>query len=340
MSYITRRKNIEYLPGDISALHAFQIRTIEMFTLTDMMFVNVDTLTSLQIIQSENHPNSHMQGPATSGAKESLSVYGLFHHLARTPQGRQRLRRMFLRPSLDVAVIEERLNTIAVFLRPENEPSLQKLTWCLSKIRDIRTVIIHLQKGMRDVSAKGGGIRKGVWASIQAFTFHVLQILEAVHELSDGRDLAITSKMLQEIEPISINEIGKIITSVVDFERSGEQHRTVVQQGVDAELDGMKSVYDGLDDLLSKVATRLSANLPEWATQYVENCIFFPQLGFLTVVPLDPITGRGKYEGEGVDNDFWERKFVSNDMGYYKNQYMNEMDSHFGDLYGKICGML
>jgi DNA mismatch repair protein MSH5 len=56
------------------------------------------------------------------------------------------------------------------------------------------------------------------------------------------------------------------------------------------------------------------------------------------VVPLDPDTGNGKYEGEGIENDVWEKMFVSNDMGYYKNHQMKEMDSYFGDMYGMIAG--
>jgi DNA mismatch repair protein MSH5 len=131
-----------------------------------------------------------------------------------------------------------------------------------------------------------------------------------------------------------------MITETVDFQRSAEQHRTAVLQGVDAELDGMKRTYDGMDSMLTQVATQLSSDLPEWASQYVENCIFFPQLGFLTVVPLDPETGKGKYEGEGTDDDAWMKMFVSNDMGYYKNRRMKEMDEYFGDMYGMICGKI
>jgi DNA mismatch repair protein MSH5 len=111
-------------------------------------------------------------------------------------------------------------------------------------------------------------------------------------------------------------------------------------KGVDIELDNMKRTYDGMEDLLGEVAIQLSLDLPEWARQYVENCIFFPQLGFLTVVMLDPETGRGKYEGEGIEDDLWELRFSSNDMGYYKNKRMVEMDEHFGDMYGMICGEL
>lgn len=129
-----------------------------------------------------------------------------------------------------------------------------------------------------------------------------------------------------------------MITEIVDFERSVEQHRTAVLQGVDAELDNLKRTYDGLDSLLTEAARHLSDDVPEWAAQYVENCIFFPQLGFLTVVSLDAETGRGKYEGEGMENDVWDKLFSTNDMGYYKNERMKEMDTHFGDLYGMICG--
>ncbi|KAI9051038.1 hypothetical protein LZ554_005146 [Drepanopeziza brunnea f. sp. 'monogermtubi'] len=339
LHYIGRRKNVEYLPNDGAALIAFRIRTIEMFTLSDMMFVNVDTLASLQIIQSEIHPNSHMQGPnnPSSGAKESLSVYGLFSRLARTPQGKQKLRQLFLRPSTDLAVIEERLRTIAVLLLPENMPTMEKLSQSLKMIKDIRSVMVHLQKGISNTTGNGSSIRRGAWANIQNFTFHVLRILEAIQEMAGNQTLAITTKMLAEIQGARMNEIGTMITDVVDFQMSAEQHRTTVLQGFDAELDSIKRTYDSMDTFLTRVATQLSSDIPEWASQYVSNCIFFPQLGFLTVVPLDLETGKGKYEGEGIENDAWEKMFTSNDMGYYKNKRMKEMDDYFGDMYGMIC---
>ncbi|KAF4637415.1 hypothetical protein G7Y89_g664 [Cudoniella acicularis] len=338
LAQISRRKSIEYLPNDRAAMVAFQIRTIEMFTLSDQLFINSDTLASLQIMQSENHPNSHMQGPnkSTSGAKESLSVYGLFCHLARTPQGKQKLRQIFLRPSTDLDLIRERLNTIGIFLRPENSSSLDTIHKCLSNIKDIRTVVIHLQKGISS-TGKGTKINRGVWANLRNFAHYTLKILEVIRELNDGHSLCVVDKLLVEIQALTLQNIGQSIVEVVDFPRSEEQHRTAVLQGVDAELDAFKRTYDGLDSLLTEAARAVTAEIPEWATQYVENCIFFPQLGFLTVVPLDPETGKGRYEGEGMENDIWDRIFASNDMGYYKNRRMRQMDSHLGDLYGEIC---
>jgi DNA mismatch repair protein MSH5 len=176
---------------------AFRVRTIEMFTLSDMMFINADTMASLQILQSEFHPNSHMQGPnsASSGAKESLSVFGLFHHLASTPQGKHKLRQIFLRPSLDLEIIEERQATIGILIRPDNSSALEKMIKSLKKIKNIRTIVIHLQKGISGVSSRGSVMQRGVWANLQQFTFHTLKVIEAVSELVDGQALMIVSKV-------------------------------------------------------------------------------------------------------------------------------------------------
>jgi hypothetical protein len=132
-------------------------------------FINADTLHSLQIIGSESHPHSHNQGPtnATSGSKEGLSVYGLFHHLARTPQGKYLLRQYFLRPSLSLDVIDERLDTITAFLRPENGDTVDTLVKDLQSVRNMRTMMINLRKGVSSGSAKSGGFSKSVWASIR-----------------------------------------------------------------------------------------------------------------------------------------------------------------------------
>ena len=201
LSYLQRRKSIEYLPGDETALVAFRVRTIEMFTLSDTMFINADTLASLQILQTESHPNSHMQGPNTHGAKESLSIYVLFHHLAHTPQGKYKLRKMFLRPSMDLALIEERQSTLSVFLRPENIPALERIVSSLKRIKNIRTVVIHLQKGVTQSSLKGSAIQKGVWASLQQFTYHALKIVDAIRELTGGQHLMIVRKVICPAQP-------------------------------------------------------------------------------------------------------------------------------------------
>jgi DNA mismatch repair protein MSH5 len=150
-----------------------------MFSLRETMFVNADTLHSLQILGAESHPHSHNRGPTktNSGAKEGLSVYGLFHHLARTLQGRFLLRQHFLRPSLNLDLINERLDTISIFLRPENESALEALVDILKNVSNMRVMMISLRKG---VATKGkGNFSKSVWSAIRGVSVlsHVFCLL-------------------------------------------------------------------------------------------------------------------------------------------------------------------
>ena len=131
-------------------------------------YVNSETYSSLQIIQSESHPASHNQGPTTSpsGSKEGLSVYGLFQPFAHSPQGKYKLRQYFLRPSLEKKLINERLDTVSIFLRPENQTVLDGVMKRLKSVKNMSTVIIHLQKGVGSTAETGGGIRKSVWRNL------------------------------------------------------------------------------------------------------------------------------------------------------------------------------
>jgi DNA mismatch repair protein MSH5 len=130
----------------------------------------VDTLTSLQILQSESHPNAFNQGPGktSAGSKESLSVYGLFYHLAQTPQGKAQLRRYFLRPSIKIDTITERHDFISVLLRPDNASALQKITMSLKKIKNLRPVMINLHKGFDTGSRANGKFKATNWGTILA----------------------------------------------------------------------------------------------------------------------------------------------------------------------------
>jgi DNA mismatch repair protein MSH5 len=151
----------------------FRISILEMFSLRETMFVNTDTLHSLQILDAESHPASHNRGPtkSTSGAKEGLSVYGLFHHLARTPQGRFLLRQYFLRPSLNIDVINKRLDTVGTFIRPENDSAMDTLVQNLKQVGNMRAMMINLRKGVGSSTKGKAKFSRSVWSAIRAVSF-------------------------------------------------------------------------------------------------------------------------------------------------------------------------
>ena len=301
-------------------------------------FINSDALASLQIVQSESNPNSHSQGPSSSkgssGSKEGLSIYGLFHHLARTPQGKALLRLYFLRPSLNIDTINERLDTASIFLQPDNSAPLLKIVKSMRSIKNMRSVMIHLRKGV-DNGSSIGALKCGIWSSLRSFAFHALQIREAISETVGSDRIPIGRKVFTKFDTRGLANIGTEVSEIVDFTSSAEMHRTVVHAGVDAELDRMKHTYDGIEDLLNKTSRAIAATVP--ATFSLDlNVIFFPQIGFLISMPVDTNTGEAEYGG-GEGDGRWDLIFSTAARAYYKDFRVRELDETLGDMYTVIC---
>jgi DNA mismatch repair protein MSH5 len=144
-----------------------------------------------------------------------------------------------------------------------------------------------------------------------------------------------------------LTNIGQLITDTIDFEESANVHRVVVKNNVDPRLDKMRRTYAGMGDMLSEVAREITASaaLPGNVANAL-NVIYFPQIGYLVVVPSVPRTPSGvateSTENEEVQPAFvgedWEFQFSTATSWYYKSPEMRQMDEYFGDLYGLIGG--
>ena len=132
--------------------------------------------------------------------------------------------------------------------------------------------------------------------------------------------------------------MGGLISSTIDFEQSKARSRAAVATGIDPQLDKLKRAYEGMESFLTRVDRQMSQELPAWARKYILNCVFYPQLGFLTVVSTDRETEKSDYSGEGLQGDIWEKMFAAEDKVYYKNNRMKDLDNHFGDIYCAIVG--
>ncbi|EAW22755.1 MutS family protein MSH5 [Aspergillus fischeri NRRL 181] len=333
LAYIQRRRTTDSITT-LGSTGAYQVRSVEMFSLKGTMFINRSTLLSLQITESESHPSMLNQGPGrkSPASKEGLSVYGLFQRFAHTPQGRNRLRQMFLRPSVEMNVISERHDFISVYLRQDNYNTLNKIVKGLKHIKNLRPVMINLQKGISTGSAKITGFKTTVWATLLAFAFYGIDIHDALKETFGADNLNLRTQALRVFEASQLYRVGRMIQEIVDIDCSEDQGRTVVKPGLDRELDRMKDTYDGLNDLLKEVATEIAATIPE-SLDIDVNVIYFPQLGFNIAVPLND-RGEAAYSGTADD---WELIFVTENRAYFKDFRMREMDQSLGDIYGLIC---
>ncbi|KAL4894042.1 muts domain V-domain-containing protein [Aspergillus ambiguus] len=307
LTYLQRRRATISDSSD-QASDGFQVKSIEMFCLTGTMFVSSRTLVALQVMQSESHPSVVNQGPGTksSRSKEGLSVYGLFQRFAHTPQGKNRLKQIFFRPSIDMDVIRERHTFVSVYLRPENYNPLDKLVKGLKHIKNLHYVMVNLRKGISTGSGNITGFKTTVWATLLA--------------------------ALRAFEAAELYKVGRMIQEIVDIDGSEDQGRTAVKPGLDRELDKMKDNYDGLSNLLKNVAMEIAATIPE-ILEIDVNVIYFPQLGFNIAIPLND-RGEAAFDGDGEE---WELLFITENRAYFKDFRMRQLDETLGDIYGLIC---
>nr|ABH09702.1 MSH5-like protein [Talaromyces marneffei] len=184
-----------------------------------------------------------------------------------------------------------------------------KGTICLKKVKNMCPVMTTLHKGL---SSAFGGFKGTIWGSLLNFATHTLDLQEAVREMG-----------CQDM--VSFRER-------IDIEDSQEQQRTVIKQGVDRDLDLLKTRYNGLDGLLKQVAIDVASTIP--ANLQIEvNVIYFPQLGFNIAIPFDT-TGRAAYTGSGGT---WEQVFTTENRAYFKDERMRELDEKLGDIYSLVC---
>lgn len=145
--------------------------------------------------------------------------------------------------------------------------------------------------------------------------------------------------MSVKVNPRELVKIGKMISDTVDFEASGVANQTVVCHGVDQVLDELRRRFSGMESLLVEVSKELALRIPQWATQHIRRCVYYRQLGFLTVVAVDPETREPLYSGSGPGSGGdWEAKFVDGDGMHFKNYYMRELDKFQGDIESEIDG--
>lgn len=193
---IERRRVAEASYPDADDRGPFQVLSVKVNTPAHTMLVSADALVSLQIIQSEIHPNPQTQYPnsSESRAKESLSVYGLLQALTCTAQGKLRLRQMLCRPTTEVATIERRQGAIGVFLHPENQEVVSNIRKMLRKVKNTKSLLRYIRMGVDRVRGQLS-IRTAEWRALLRFTMVSIQIREAIQSLQGYASVDILARV-------------------------------------------------------------------------------------------------------------------------------------------------
>lgn len=81
------------------------------------------------------------------------------------------LRQHFLRPSLNLDIINERLDTVGVFSHPECDSTTAGLVKILKSVGNMRVMMISLRKGLDGTTKGKGGLSRSVWSAIRGVVF-------------------------------------------------------------------------------------------------------------------------------------------------------------------------
>uniref|UniRef100_A0A674EEL8 MutS protein homolog 5 n=1 Tax=Salmo trutta TaxID=8032 RepID=A0A674EEL8_SALTR len=281
------------------------------YTLKDIVYVDQDTYSVLQIFKSELHPSVYK---LQSGEKEGLSLYGILNH-CRCKFGSKLLRQWFLRPTRDLAVLNRRQEVVRFFSCPRNSDSLNTLQSSLRNIRNIPTLLRSMSLSHTKVSD---------WQGLYKTVYSAVCIRDTV------RSLPQSIQLFQEISEGFSDDlyyIASLISRVVDFEGSLAENRFTVKPNVDPAIDEKKRRMMGLSDFLTDVARR---ELEHLDTRIPSCCvIYIPLIGFLLSVPrLPSMVEKEDFEIEGLDF-----MFLSEERLHYRSQRTKELDDLLGDLH-------
>lgn len=172
----------------------FRVKHIKMNLSTDTMLLGADALISLNIIRPHLQAIPGLRGSSDEPrAKENLSVADLLASLASTTQGKQKVRQMLLRPSLNLDVIHQRQSTIHMMLDPENVSIVKSMRKLLKRLKSPKTLLLHVKKGVDRVRGHLS-LRMGDWKAVVRFATVAANVHQAVTSLVRTSGLEIISK--------------------------------------------------------------------------------------------------------------------------------------------------
>uniref|UniRef100_A0A8C5QV73 MutS homolog 5 n=1 Tax=Leptobrachium leishanense TaxID=445787 RepID=A0A8C5QV73_9ANUR len=290
------------------------ILSLKKYVLTDIVDMDQDTYSVLQIFKNEVHPSVYKM---SSSVKEGLSLYGLLNR-CRSKWGENKMRLWMMRPTRDQCVLVSRLDVIEFFVTPRNLEIADNLQTCLKSIKNIPLILKRMTLSNTKVSD---------WQALYKTVYNAVCIGDTCRTLPQTVTLfsCISSAFNNDLR-----YIASVISKVVDFEESLTEKRFCIKPFVDPAVDEKKRHLQGLSDFLTEVARKeletLDSKIPFCCVIYI------PLIGFLLSIPRLPfMQERNDFEIEGL-----EFMFLSDNRLHYRSARTRELDLLLGDLHCDI----
>ncbi|XP_071811397.1 mutS protein homolog 5-like isoform X1 [Apostichopus japonicus] len=288
---------------------------LRTFSLHDVMFLDADTYIALQLFKNESHPSAYKAGG--SGAKEGLSLFGILNR-TRSMIGTKLMRVWFMQPSRDLDVLKRRLDAVSYFVNPRNAEVTSSFQDALKQIKNVPRILKLMKQAQPSVND---------WQTLYKTAYNAISIGDICR--AQNADIHIFKKISDSFTE-DLHYVANIISKIVDFDESFATGRFVVRPNVDTDLDTRKRTYNGLPDLMTRVAKQELSKLSEDIQEC--NVIYLPQLGYLLAIPCtQEMIHRQTFEIPDL-----EFVFLSNNIVHYKSQSTHALDARLGDTQCEI----
>lgn len=289
-----------------------EVSSIIPYTLKQLVAIEKNSFESLQVFQQEKHPSVAKHGVSQ---KEGLSLFGLFNCCV-SKIGSLYLRKIFLMPTQETTIILDRLNTVQFFTDARN----------LTLRNNLRQQLKHI----KGVAALFGRLKSDAFTVNDLVTLQRnLRYAQKIKDTVGGHDNDLQIfQQIKETFDREMEDLLGVFFQVVDLDKSVKAQSFEVNAGVDEGLDQSKYVFGELPKLLHEVAKE---ELADYVSLERCNCVYLPQIGFLTSVPLKP-EERLPHEMES------KLQFLIKvgDSAYYRTPRTDQLNSMFGDIQSDI----
>lgn len=293
------------------------IVSIQMLSMSTSLTVDSNTMSALQIFENELHPSSFKRG-ARSGLKEGLSLFGEMNR-TKSKIGTIKLKHWFKTPSREIELLTARQNAIRYFALDENLDKTIAFQDCIKQIKSLAQIISKMTTSHASIPD---------WNTFYKTLYNAVCVSDLTNSIQDDIEIFLRIKGADFDE---LREILAVMNRIIDFEECKLKNRFVVKHGIDDELDEKKKTYNGLPDLMTKIAEKELSQLDPKILEC--NVIYLPQLGYLLALPHYPFL----QEDDGFAVPGLDFMFLNNDTIHYKSESTKELDSLLGDTQSEIC---
>ncbi|KAL3151543.1 MutS protein msh5, variant 2 [Trebouxia sp. C0009 RCD-2024] len=355
--------------GDIPA--AIFVEGLSEVTVDGFLTVDSASMLALQVFQEDRHPSAMGIGQS----KEGFSVYGMLNSCA-SSMGRRLLRLWFLRPIINLEVLNQRQDAVHFFMHAPDV--IKSVRAVLRKTRDIPQVLRRLQstQGLLDIkdlslvldSIANLLMLRDIFASLAQTHTHpppansqpvLRNSAPSTWTRSDYQtprsatsDSNAEPPLLPDhtmgtpssqhspiiIQKATIHGAGhSLVSDIIDFEQS--EDGMMISYGVCEQLDDMKHTYHGLPDFLTKVVEQELARIPRQLGSLVNQ-----QLWSILYMPQVGFVMRleGQRLSAALEDFLPDYEFAFEGSGgevggmYYHTDRTRQLNAHFGDMLHKI----